>query len=614
MQGAKEPQATSIFGQSEAKEAKSRKTLITRDSAELYLTPEATPEPSSSLPFLSQTEANEGSPSPRGSGRAPSPRGSRRAPVQEDSAVSAARQTPPVLPDPEQGASGSAEPHAPNLSSLTSNAQDQPPVEASRAPIQERREETQQEAQINTPVPVEATREGSGQALTQAARQTPSVLHDPEQASGRASPRQAQGEREPAPRHADISADFDERNIVTTRRRPKPRKQARNILPLTWVFKYKFDNDGYLSKFKARICVRGDLQLSFKDTYAATLAFSAFRAIMAITAAQDLDLIQLDAINVFLNSNIDEEIYMRFPEGFKVPGIILRLLKALYGLKQSPLLWHNTLSDALKTLGLLPVPGVNCVLNNGFLTILFYVDDIIFCYKREFKEQVDTILQRLQERFALRVIPEVNWFLGIRIVRDRKLRKLWLVQDSYIDKLLAKFNVNSYGKKMPSTPLSTESLVPYNGQATPQEIYAYQQRIGSINFAATTTRPDVSRACSVLSQFLRNPSPEHIAAANRVLGYLKRTRTLALKYSAPSEENTTYQNDDKHVESVNTFEVYSDAAFADDPSRKSSDGYLFMLYGGPIDWKASRQDTVTGGGGVWVRLAVVMGFVELGGN
>lgn len=232
------------------------------------------------------------------------------------------------------------------------------------------------------------------------------------------------------------------------------------------------------------------------------------------------------------------------------------------------------------------------MLNNKFLIILFYVDDIILCYKREFKEQVDTILQRLQERFALRVMLEVNWFLGIRIVRDRKLRKLWLVQDSYIDKLSSKFNVDSYGKKMPPTPLSTESLMPYDSKATPQEIYAYQQRISSINFAATTTRPDISRASSVLSQYLRNPSPEHIAAANRVLGYLKRTRSLALEYSTPSEENTLSQNNNKH-ESVNTFEVYSNAAFTDNPSRKSSDGYLFILHGGPIHWKASRQDTVT---------------------
>jgi len=44
------------------------------------------------------------------------------------------------------------------------------------------------------------------------------------------------------------------------------------ILPLKWVFKYKFDSDDYLQKLKAQLCVRGDLQITKEETYAATLA------------------------------------------------------------------------------------------------------------------------------------------------------------------------------------------------------------------------------------------------------------------------------------------------------------------------------------------------------
>ena len=54
---------------------------------------------------------------------------------------------------------------------------------------------------------------------------------------------------------------------------------------------------------------------------------------MALTAAFDLDIIQLDAINAFLNSDIDEEITIYCPEGFKTLNKVLLLLKALYGLK-----------------------------------------------------------------------------------------------------------------------------------------------------------------------------------------------------------------------------------------------------------------------------------------
>ena len=82
---------------------------------------------------------------------------------------------------------------------------------------------------------------------------------------------------------------------------------------------------------KSRLCVRGDLQpYNDKDTCAATLAARNFRVLCAITAKFDLEARSLDAINAFTNANLDEEIYVCFPEGFKKPGFVLRLAKALY--------------------------------------------------------------------------------------------------------------------------------------------------------------------------------------------------------------------------------------------------------------------------------------------
>src|SRR4051794_24360354 len=83
-----------------------------------------------------------------------------------------------------------------------------------------------------------------------------------------------------------------------------PLSAKAQILPLLWVFTYKFDTDRYLFKFKARICVRGDLQRPDNQaTYAATLAARTFRALMAVTAAFDLETRHLDAVNAFLNSS-----------------------------------------------------------------------------------------------------------------------------------------------------------------------------------------------------------------------------------------------------------------------------------------------------------------------
>ena len=86
-----------------------------------------------------------------------------------------------------------------------------------------------------------------------------------------------------------------------------------------WVFSYKLDEDRYLDKYKARLVVRGDLCLSIdQDTYAATLAARVFRALMAIAAYFDLDIYQFDAINAFTNAYLDEDVFVRFPDGFSV--------------------------------------------------------------------------------------------------------------------------------------------------------------------------------------------------------------------------------------------------------------------------------------------------------
>ncbi|KAI0991129.1 hypothetical protein K3495_g17058, partial [Podosphaera aphanis] len=84
-------------------------------------------------------------------------------------------------------------------------------------------------------------------------------------------------------------------------------------IPVIWIFSYKFDSEGILTKFKARLCARGDLQITEEETYAATLASQSFRAMMAITAAHDLEIRQYDIVNAFVNAPIRGEVYCHMP-------------------------------------------------------------------------------------------------------------------------------------------------------------------------------------------------------------------------------------------------------------------------------------------------------------
>ena len=119
----------------------------------------------------------------------------------------------------------------------------------------------------------------------------------------------------------------------------EPKKQ---VLLLKQVFTYKFDQNRYLAKYKTRIYICRNLQKSStKNTYAATLAVQVFRALIAITAAYNLEAKQLDAVNAFINSAINKEVYCKCLSGYKNIGLCLLLLQALYRLQRSPKLWYN---------------------------------------------------------------------------------------------------------------------------------------------------------------------------------------------------------------------------------------------------------------------------------
>ncbi len=352
------------------------------------------------------------------------------------------------------------------------------------------------------------------------------------------------------------------------------------VLPLLWVFTYKFDADGYVAKFKARLCVRGDLQpLTSDETYAATLASRVFRFMMALVAAFDLETHHYDAVNAFLNSMIDRTTYVSPPPGFHMPNQVLQLLKALYGLRQSPKLWWQLLSQILQKFGLTPANEEVCLFSNGWLIVFFYVDDLIALYHKRDQEKFNAFHEYINREIKLRDLGEVSWFLGVRVTRDRAAKKLWLSQDAYIDKISNKYKVAT---RAIYTPLPSSDLTAISPQSSPSSdaIYFYQQRVGSLQYAATITRPDIAKATALLAEFSQKPAKEHEDAVTQVLQYLAHTKELSIQYHLDPEQSP--------------WAAFADASFGDDSrTRKSSNGYLIILFGGPIDWQATRQKSVT---------------------
>ena len=71
----------------------------------------------------------------------------------------------------------------------------------------------------------------------------------------------------------------------------------------------------------------------------------------------------------------------------------------------------------------------------------------------------------------------------------------------------------------------------------PVDTVTYQSIVGSLLYAAVTTRPDIAQAAAVLSNFCANPTQSHLTAAKRILRYLKGTVYLGLSYKKCADGN-----------------------------------------------------------------------------
>ena len=132
------------------------------------------------------------------------------------------------------------------------------------------------------------------------------------------------------------------------------------------------------------------------------------------------------------------------------------------------------------------------------------MDNIILLSKPQDQTQMIQFKEALMQTYAMREIGDVQWFLGIQILRDRDQQRLWLSQDSYIDKIVKQFGLETH--KMPDTRM-TEPLQKNEGIATSTT----DPRIPAESWLLTvcgnhnTTRycPDCSQAIQICSESIK---------------------------------------------------------------------------------------------------------------
>ena len=114
-----------------------------------------------------------------------------------------------------------------------------------------------------------------------------------------------------------------------------------------WVFKKKTNAEGKVEKYKAWLIAKGYSQVSgidFGDIFSPVAKVTSIRLVLSIATDFDFEVEQMDVKTTFLHGDLEEEIYMKQPEGFAVKGkkeLVCKLKKSLYGSKQSPRMWYQ---------------------------------------------------------------------------------------------------------------------------------------------------------------------------------------------------------------------------------------------------------------------------------
>ena len=211
-----------------------------------------------------------------------------------------------------------------------------------------------------------------------------------------------------------------------------------------WVFKLKYKSDGTIDRYKARFVAKGFSQipgLEFGDTYEPTGRLGSLRLLFAMATRYDWEVDQLDVVTAFLNGNLEEEIYMSPPPGLEgSDGLVCHLHQTLYGLRQAPNRGYHRLSTWLLSIGFVVSQDDPCLflktdpVSPCFLWL--HVDDIAV-----FGRNIDWFKTAIKAEFKMVDHRPAHFLLGIRIIRDRSLWTLSLLQDRYLLSLLKLFDM-----------------------------------------------------------------------------------------------------------------------------------------------------------------------------
>ena len=353
-------------------------------------------------------------------------------------------------------------------------------------------------------------------------------------------------------------------------------ERGKKILYSKLIFKVKRHVDGSVDKFKARWVICGCGQrpgIDFQESSSSVLGRTPLRFLFVVAVARKMVIEQFDAVTAYLNSPIDQDIFVYAPEGSNFPeGTILKLKKAVYGLKQAGRLWQLTILKHLIEEGWLAFHVDDNVFRkqNNFLSV--YVDDFVSFSTS--KGESDNIFGDIDKKYKLKRLGPIKELLGMSFVYQHE-SILSVDQIGYIEKISKKYSLTRF----PKQPLPVDSynkVLDDSPLLNAEEATVYRGITGELQYVSGCIRPDLTFASNFLGRSQNKPTQRDMNLALYAMGFLFRTRKSRLMI-APSHDMSL------------TVYVDSDLGGTGRHGAQSTGGCIIFLGEVPIFWRSNVQ-------------------------
>ncbi len=235
---------------------------------------------------------------------------------------------------------------------------------------------------------------------------------------------------------------------------------GRKAIGSKWVFKVKYNPDGSIARFKARLVAQSFSQvhgIDFSETFAPTMRRKSLRIYLALCLMLNLFIHQVDIVGAYLKSLLGDNkqsIFMKLPPGMHHlcqirEGLLCRLLRSLYGLRELGRLWNQNVIAFYKSIGFVQLNGDPSILirhsEDETSIVSVYVE--YFLLASNTMTILELLKKSLSKKYDTKDLGEVKTIIGWQISRDNasgtmKIDQSAFIRDLVIEEGLTECNAN----------------------------------------------------------------------------------------------------------------------------------------------------------------------------